>query len=74
MIDKNQIKPHMPVGGANDQQLGKVDHIQGDSLKLTRDAQGKHHLIPLDWVDRIDDKVHVNKPVDEVMKNWQTVN
>jgi hypothetical protein len=74
MIDKNQIKPHMPVVGANNQQLGMVDNIQGNSLKLTRDAQGKHHLIPLDWVTSVDDKVHLSKPVDEVMRSWQTVN
>lgn len=74
MIDKDQIKPHMPVVGSNDQALGMVDHIQGDSLKLTRDNTGKHHLIPLDWIDRIDDKVHVNRSADEVKQKWQTVN
>ena len=74
MIDKNQIKPHMPVVGSNDQPIGMVDHVQDNSLKLTRDNSGKHHLIPLDWVDRVDDKVHVSKPADEVRKSWQTIN
>ena len=41
-------------------------------LKLTKDNEGKHHFIPLDWVTSVDDKVHVNKPGDEVMKQWTT--
>lgn len=74
MIDTNQIKPHTLVVDANDTQIGKVDHVQGQSLKLTKDDSGKHHLIPLDWIDRVDDQgVHVNKKADEVQKSWQTV-
>ena len=73
MIDTNQIKAHCPVVDTNDQVIGKVDHVQGQSLKLTKDDSGKHHLIPLDWIDRVDDKVHVKKGADEVKKSWQTV-
>lgn len=73
MIDKNMIKPHVPVVGMDDRVLGKVDHIQGESLKLAKDEKGKHHLIPLDWVDRIDDKIHLNKPFADVVRTWQTI-
>ena len=73
MIDTNQIKPHCSVVDLNDQPIGTVDHVQGQSLKLTKDNSGKHHLIPLDWIDKVDDKVHVNKKADEVQKSWQTV-
>jgi hypothetical protein len=72
MIDTNQIKPHAQVVGLDDQVIGKVDHIEGQSLKLTKDDTGKHHLIPLDWIDRVDDKIHVNKKADEVQKTWTT--
>lgn len=72
MIDVNQIKPHMSVVGANDKPFATVDHVQGKSLKLTKDTKGEHHFIPLDWIDRVDDKVHVNKNGDEVMKQWTT--
>jgi hypothetical protein len=71
MIDTNQIKPHTQVVGADNQVIGKVDNIQGDQLKLTRDEKGQHHLIPLDWVSNVDDKVHVSKNADEVKKAWQ---
>ena len=73
MIDTNRIKKHAQVVGLDNQILGIVDHVQGESLKLTRDASGKHHLIPLDWIDRVDDKVHVTRNADEVRKAWQTV-
>lgn len=72
MIDKNQIKPHMPVVCSNDQQFAQVDHIEGNSLKLTKDDKGQHHFIPLDWVKSVDDKVHVDRPGDEVKKTWTT--
>jgi hypothetical protein len=73
MIDTNQIKPHAQVVGLDDQVIGKVDHIEGQSLKLTKDDTGKHHLIPLDWIDRVDDKIHVNKKAEEVQQSWTTV-
>ena len=72
MIDMNQIKPHMPVVCSQDGQFGKVDHVEGKSLKLAKDDKGQHHFIPLAWVKTVDDKVHVDRPGDEVMKQWTT--
>jgi len=71
MIDTNQIKQHPQVVGADNQLIGTVDNVQGDKLKLTRDDKGQHHLIPLDLVGNVDDKVHVTKNADEVKKTWQ---
>ncbi len=72
MVDVNQIKPHMPVVCSNSKEFGKVDHVEGKSLKLTRDQSGKHHFIPLEWIERVDDKVHVDRPGDVVMQQWTT--
>jgi len=55
----------MPVVGSNDAQFGTVDHVEGNELKLVRDAQGQHHYIPLDWIRTIDDKVHIDRPNNE---------
>jgi hypothetical protein len=33
---------------------------------------GQHHIIPLDWVDMIDDKVRLKKSAKEAMTQWQT--
>jgi hypothetical protein len=72
MINTTQIKPHMPVVCSKDKELGKVDHVEGKSLKLTKDGSGQHHYIPLGWVKTVDDKVHVDRPGDQVMKTWTT--
>ena len=71
---KNLIKPHMPVVCSEDGQFATVDHVEGtDSIKLTRDKTGKHHLIPLAWVTSVDDKVHIDRPGDRAMKEWTEV-
>ena len=71
MIDTQQIKPHMAVVCSNNKQFATVDHIEGsDTIKLTRDPEGKHHYIPLRWVTWVDDKVHVDRPGSQVMKQW----
>ena len=67
------IKPRMPVVGANDTQFAVVDHLEGSaSIKLARDKQGQHHYIPLAWVSSVDDKVHVDRSIDDVMREWST--
>ena len=71
MITANQIKPNTPVVCSNNGQFGVVDHMEGtDMIKLTKDANGKHHFIPLKWVKTVDDKVHVDRPGEQAMKEW----
>ena len=72
MIQPTQIKPHMPVVCSNNKQFGVVDHIEGQSVKLTKDPQGQHHYIPLSWVKTVDDKVHIDRPGGDAMKQWTT--
>ena len=67
------IKPHMPVVGSNNTQFAVVDHLEGrDMIKLTKDATGQHHYIPLTWVAAVDDKVHVDRPDAQAMREWST--
>jgi hypothetical protein len=66
-----QVKEHMPVVGSNGTEFAIVDHMDGEnSIKLTKDDQGQHHWIPLDWVTRIDAYVHVDRPDQQVMQEW----
>jgi hypothetical protein len=70
---KTLIKPHMPVVCSEDGQFATVDHLQGtDQIKLTKDKSGKHHFIPLVWVTAVDDKVHIDRPGGQAMKEWTT--
>jgi hypothetical protein len=75
MLDRDTarklIKPHMPVVCSNDGEFAAVDHLEGsDTIKLTRDESGRHHYIPLDWVTRVDDKVHIDRPADQAKEKW----
>lgn len=69
------IQEHMNVLGSCGNMLGRVDHVQGNSIKLTKhdSADGMHHLIPLDWVDHVDSQVHLTKSCATAKAEWQTV-
>ncbi len=67
-----QIREHMPVVCSNGGQFATVDHVDGDQIKLTKDEQGQHHWIPMSWVTRVDEHVHVDRPGDQAMKEWST--
>ena len=71
MIQASQIKPHMPVVCSEGGQFAVVDHVQGtDSVKLSKDDKGQHHLIPLSWVTAVDSAVHVDRPGQQAMREW----
>jgi hypothetical protein len=72
-IDTTKIREHMPVVSSDDKQFATVDHLDsGNTIKLTKDQQGQHHWIPMSWVSRVDDKVHVDRPSSQVMQKWST--
>ncbi|MGH2632091.1 MAG: DUF2171 domain-containing protein [Tepidiformaceae bacterium] len=71
-MDTKQIKEHMPVVCSLNGQFGTVDAVEGNSIKLTKDAKGLHHWIPASWVTRVDDKVHVDRPGKEAMQQWSS--
>ncbi len=57
MVDSTQIREHMEVVGSDGKHIGKVDHVRGNELELTRAlAVGKHHFLPLSLVAKVDDK------------------
>lgn len=68
----SEVKEHMPVVCSDNKQFGTVDKVEGDSIKLTKDQSGQHHWIPMSWVDRVDNKVHVDRPGPQAMKEWMS--
>jgi hypothetical protein len=73
MINTNLIKPNTPVVCSNNGQFAVVDHIEGSHMiKLNKDAEGQHHYIPLSWVKLVDDKVHIDRPGAQAMREWTT--
>ena len=67
------IREHMDVYASCGTKVGKVDHVQGSQIKLTKNdsPDGQHHLIPTSWVAKVHDHVHLNKDHVEVQSQWQ---
>jgi len=57
MFENLRIKEHMEVSDINGRHLGTVDSVDGDFIKLTRSdsADGQHHRIPIDAVEKIEE-------------------
>ncbi len=73
MVNAQEIKPEMPVVCSENGQFAVVDHLDGkDTIKLKKDKAGKHHFIPMSWVTKVDNKVHIDRPGDRAMKEWRT--
>jgi hypothetical protein len=75
MPNTSEIKEHMDVISSDKKTVGKVDHLDGsDKIKLTKQSSPDgqhHHFIPLAWVDRIDQHVHLNKSGADVTAHWE---
>jgi len=75
MVDASAIREKMEVVASNGIELGTVDKVEGDSIKLRRkdpDAQGRHHFIPLDWVESVGLNVRLTKSWEEARAEWRT--
>lgn len=75
MIQATEIREHMEVVGSDGGHVGKVDHVMGTDIELAKLDLGsgfKHHLIPMSWVETIqDDKVHLNLTKDAAKAGWR---
>jgi hypothetical protein len=75
MFNQTDIKEHMEVLGSDGKHLGTVDHLDGpNQIKLTKtdSKDGKHHIIPVDWIDHVDQHVHLNKTSKDAQAKWKT--
>jgi hypothetical protein len=75
MIQGFKIREHMEVLGSDGGHVGRVDHVLGDDIELAKlDLAGglKHHLIPLSWVDHVEeDKVFLNLTKERAKAAWR---
>ena len=68
------VTEQMEVVGSDGTHVGKVDHVRGDRILLTksdRDAGGHHHSIPSSWIKTVDTKVHLAKTAAEAQQAWR---
>ena len=75
MIQASQIREHMEVIGSDDGHVGRVDHIHSDEIELAKMDLGsglKHHMIPLSWVEQVEDeKVRLNITKEAAKAAWR---
>ncbi len=76
MIQPSQIAAHMEVVGSDGGHVGRVDKVMGDEIELTKldiSSGLKHHMIPLSWVEMIeDDTVRLNLTKEAAKAAWRT--
>lgn len=75
MIEVSQIREHMQVRSSDGQPIGKVDKLEGNRIKLTKDgsnALGEHQYIGLDSVISVeDDALCLDKTAEEARREIQ---
>ena len=79
MSSIEDVREHMQVIDAEGTPLGKIDRVEGDRIKLTRDSSGQgsheghHHYIPAGLVAEVEgDNVRLSARLDAVESIFQT--
>jgi len=68
VIDTQKQYPDTVVASA----LWNMEPSIDRAIKLAKDKSGQHHYIPLSWVSSVDDKIHIDRPGDQAMREWST--
>ena len=69
-----QARVGMEVVCRDDRHLGTVDRVAGDRIWLAGDdaqSGGHRHSVPVAWIDRVDDKVRIERSRDDAMASWR---
>ena len=74
MVDVSLIKEHLEVVGSDGGHVGRVDHVMGDQIELAKFDMGsglKHHMIPVSWVESVNENhVRLNLTKDDAKARW----
>jgi hypothetical protein len=68
-----RVSEHMEVEGSDGEHIGTVDKVRGDRIILTKsdqDAGGAHHSVPCAWIEKVEDKVILNRAAADAKKAW----
>ena len=75
MFKSLDIQKDMEVVGLDGNHVGTVDHLEAaDRILLSKDdpkAGGREHLISIDWVAYVDQKVDLKKSSANATSQWQ---
>ncbi len=68
------IQERMDVYASCGKKVGVVDHVEGNTIKLTRkdSPDNQHHFVPTSWVGRVhENHVHLTKNSVETESGWK---
>lgn len=67
-VRSSMIADHMDVVASDGTRVGKVDFVRDGCLVLSAASSpdGQSHEVPIHWVARIDDRVHLLKTLPEI--------
>lgn len=66
------VRAGQQVIGSDGGMIGIVDGVEGDVVAVRGSAEhgSGHHHVPADWIDRIDDHVHLNRTAALARDTW----
>ena len=71
-----EITEHMKVVGSDGEQVGTVDSVEGNHIKLPKNdprADGNHHYLPLDQIESVGDgQVQLLMTAEDAIASWTT--
>ena len=70
----SQISENMEVVGSDGGHVGVIDHVQSTVIKLKKNdvsADGRHHLVPVDWIADVNSKVLLKISANDAKMRWQ---
>jgi hypothetical protein len=74
-VGTSGIRERMEVYASCGKKVGVVDHVEGNTIKLTRkdSPDGEHHFVPMSWVGRVhENHVHLTKNSVETESGWKS--
>lgn len=75
MINATEIREHMEVIGSDGRHVGRVDSVMGAEIELAKfdTSSGlKHHMIPVTWVDHVEnEKLCLDRTAEAAKAAWR---
>lgn len=68
-----RVSEQMEVVGSDGEHIGIVDRVRNERIILTRsdpNAGGHHHSVPCGWIDKVEDRVILNKSAEQARRAW----
>jgi len=76
MVASNAVRENMEVVTTCGTIVGRVERVEGRLLKLAAcgpKSRNRQYWVPCDWIETIDESVHLNKNLSETIRFEQPV-